>query len=147
MKNFAIVLCLLSIGCANQVAMKEGERKISSQDMIVHSPKDVGYIYIGRTGRTRWDMNNLNYILEQDLGKEDISDSNGYPIGDRVLKPGTVVKIQKETIFYTKPSFWVGGRNKDDSYSIKAGTKVRILSYDRESLSLGATNAIVEIVD
>ena len=67
------------------------------------------------------------------------------PIGDFIVKPGTVLKLTKDTYMYTKAADIIRGVDKNSALFLKEGTKVRILQYNQSSLT--ATIAIIEVLD
>lgn len=137
---------LLTFASCSNFVSKHIDREPSSDLMILHTPKQLGYITIGRTKFFKATMSSPTYVLKEDLERDEIYNDEKSPIGDFVLKPGTVIKLSQETRLYLKPSMFIGSKNIDDSIFLKQGTKVRILSYESQPLST-ETIAIIEVIE
>ncbi|MGZ3787895.1 MAG: hypothetical protein ACXVLQ_05195 [Bacteriovorax sp.] len=134
--------------CSNQKIKIDGERIPSSDLKILYSPKLLGYIYVGKTKSFVGvaPSGGPNYVLKEDLERDEISNEEGSPIGDFMLKPGSVIKLRKETLLYLKAALILGHIDPTGSFALKAGTKVRILSYESTPIA-GDTTAVVEVIN
>ena len=147
MKNFTVILiALIAASCAQMpLHNEEVARAPSSVVKIISNPKTVGFIFLGKMKAPRNEVSSFEFALSEDIERNRISDPVTSPIGDFIVKPGTVVRLMKNLIMYTKAPTRIGGLDRNSALSLKEGTSVRILQYDRNSLV--DTIAVIEVVD
>lgn len=142
--SLLIGLLILS-SCSSSIPKNDvTERMPSSVVKIISSPKQVGIIFLGKTiDRLKLEINTPEFILNHDIERDRFKTAT--PIGDFFLKPGTVLKLTKDTYIHTKAPNRFSGIDKDSMFSLKEGTKIRILQYDYNSLTDNI--AVVEVID
>ncbi|AUN98931.1 hypothetical protein C0V70_12630 [Bacteriovorax stolpii] len=141
--TFLFSLFLLASGCAQ---LSESERiPASGATNIVSTPKSIGFIFLGKTKTLREEISSAKYVLGEDIERDRVLQKDWTPIGDFIVRPGTVLKLTKDTYMYTKAADIIRGVDKNSALFLKEGTKVRILQYNQSSLT--ATIAIIEVLD
>nr|BDT29089.1 hypothetical protein BHI3_25550 [Bacteriovorax sp. HI3] len=136
-------LLLLGTGCAQ---FSESERiPASGTTNIISTPKSIGFIFLGKTKTLREEISSAKYVLSEDMERDRLIQKDWTPIGDFIVRPGTVLKLTKDTYMYTKAADIIRGVDKNSALFLKEGTKVRILQYNQSSLT--ATTAIIEVID
>jgi hypothetical protein len=100
---------------------------------------------MGNIKTTSTPFSSVEYVLKEDIERDEILNKGFSPIGEFIFRPGTVVRTLKNTYLYTKPAKRIGGIDKNSIVFLKQGTQIRILQYDYNSLV--NLIAVVEILD
>ena len=142
--TFIFTSLLLMTGCS-QFQTTETERlPASGSPQIISTPRTIGFIFLGNT-KSRENVSSAKYVLKDDLERDRLIDKDFTPIGDFMVRPGTVLRLTKNTYMYTKAADYISGLDKNSMVHLRAGTAVRILQYEYSSLT--KTIAIVEVLN
>lgn len=137
---------LIAAGCSEMPVNTTAERVPASGAVnIISTPKTIGFIFLGKTKSLREDISSAEYVLNEDIERERILNKEYTPIGDFLVKPGTVLKLTKNATMYTKAANIIRGLDKNSAVFLKEGTTIRVLQYNQSSLT--QTIAIIEVVD